>query len=89
MEQRINRKKIGLYKASAIEIKPKAPLIPGIKTKNVTRMTPGYCLICNKQFDVLTTIHAESHGYATPEKMIKDKKTKHKGGLKNENSICD
>jgi hypothetical protein len=87
MEQRVNRRKVGLYKASRMEIEPKAPLIPGTKIKNVTRMTPGYCLICNKQFDVLTTIHAESHGYATPEKMIKDKKTKHKGGLKNEDDI--
>lgn len=43
-----------------------------MKKKRITEFTPGKCLICGLGYDVLTYVHAEKHGYKSPEEMIKD-----------------
>lgn len=59
-------------KASSIirEAKPPRKMFV-MKKKRITMFTPGKCLVCGLGYDVLTYVHAEKHGYKSPEEMIK------------------
>lgn len=41
-----------------------------VRAKHFTKWSPGKCLICNEAYDLLSYVHAEKHGFASPEEMI-------------------
>lgn len=39
-------------------------------SKSASRWNPCRCLICNLDFDMMTNLHAESHGFTSADELI-------------------
>ena len=52
------------------EANASAPRLYNWPSKTASRWNPCRCLICNLDFDMMTNLHAESHGFASADELI-------------------
>ena len=52
------------------EASAKAPRFYHWPSKTASRWNPCRCLICNLDFDMMTNLHAVSHGFTSADELI-------------------
>lgn len=52
------------------EANTSAPRLYHWPSKNASRWNPCRCLICNLDFDMMTNLHAVSHGFTSADELI-------------------